>query len=74
VLIGGPGQDTLDGGPGDNVVLDSAATIVRSASKIGNHWLTVHARTVHGKTVLKANGERWTLPHAHLAPHNTTAS
>src|SRR6185437_9545874 len=43
VLIGGPGQDTLDGGPGDNVVLDLAANIVRSATKIGNHWLTVHA-------------------------------
>jgi hypothetical protein len=51
-----------------------AANIVRSATKIGNQWLTVHARTVHGKTVLKANGDKWTLPHAHLAPHNTTAA
>ena len=74
VLIGGAGQDTLDGGPGDNVVLDLAANVVRSATKVGNHWLTVHARTVHGKTVLKANGEKWTLPHAHLAPHNTTTA
>ena len=24
MIIGGPGADTLDGGPGDNVVIDTA--------------------------------------------------
>jgi Ca2+-binding RTX toxin-like protein len=76
VLIGGPGNDTLDGGPGDNIVLDSATNTVKAAARVGNDWLTAHARTVNGKTVLDVGGKRLTLPHAdltHLA-HGTTAS
>jgi Ca2+-binding RTX toxin-like protein len=67
VLIGGPGADTIDGGTGDNVVLDSlAAGSVSSASVVGEEWLARHARTVKGKTVLKVNGEKRTLPRADL--------
>ena len=67
VLIGGPGNDTLDGGPGDNIVLDSAASVVTSARTVTTHWLTTHARSVNGKTVLKVGGKKHTLPHARLA-------
>ena len=67
VLIGGPGNDTIDGGPGDNVVLDNlAANRVTAASAVGKRWVTRHARTVKGKTVLKANGEKHRLPRAKL--------
>jgi Ca2+-binding RTX toxin-like protein len=68
VLIGGPGNDTSDGGPGDNVVLDSfGADTVTSATAAGKDWLKTHARTVHGKTVLKVGGKERTLPRADLA-------
>jgi Ca2+-binding RTX toxin-like protein len=68
VLLGGPGNDTLDGGRGDNVVLQSfGADIATSATTAGNDWLTTHARTVNGKTVLDVSGKARTLPHAGLA-------
>jgi Ca2+-binding RTX toxin-like protein len=68
VLIGGPGTDTIDGGPGDNVVIDAFnADAVTSATVAGEGWLKAHARTVKGKTVLKFNGKKRTLPHADLA-------
>jgi Ca2+-binding RTX toxin-like protein len=68
VLLGGPGNDTLDGGPGDNVVLQSfGADSLTSATTAGNDWLTTHARTVKGKTVLDVGGKQRTLPHAGLA-------
>ena len=51
ILLGGPGTDVTDGGVGDNVVLQ----------------LTQTARTVAGKTVLKVDGERVTLPRAKRA-------
>lgn len=51
VVLGGPGQDVIDGGLGDNVVIQ----LVKSA------------RTVAGKTVLKVDGERVTLPRAKVA-------
>ena len=61
-------NDTLDGGPGDNVVIDSlAANAVRSASVVGKQWLATHARTISGKTVLQVGGEQRTLPRARLA-------
>jgi Ca2+-binding RTX toxin-like protein len=67
VLIGGPGSDTIDGGPGDNVVLDSlTANTVTSAAVAGKAWLTTHARTIKGKTVLKVGGKKRTLPRADL--------
>jgi Ca2+-binding RTX toxin-like protein len=68
VLLGGLGNDTLDGGPGDNIVLQSfGADIVTSATTAGNDWLTTHARTVNGKTVLDVGAKGRTLPHAGLA-------
>jgi Ca2+-binding RTX toxin-like protein len=65
ILIGGPGNDTIDGGPGDNIVLDDLATVT-SASAAGTDWLTSHAHTFNGKTVLDLNGKHRTLPHANL--------
>jgi Ca2+-binding RTX toxin-like protein len=63
VLIGGPGNDTIDGGPGDNVVLDSlSANTVTLATAAGKAWLTTHARTIKGKTVLKVDGKKRKLP------------
>jgi Ca2+-binding RTX toxin-like protein len=68
VLIGGPGTDVLDGAPGSDVVLDSAAVNdVSSATAVGKRWLTKHARSVRGKTVLKVAGEKHKLPRAKLA-------
>jgi Ca2+-binding RTX toxin-like protein len=68
VLIGGPGQDILDGSPGDDVILQSiGADRVSSASAAGQGWLSRHARTVKGKTVLKLDGKTRVLPHAGLA-------
>jgi Ca2+-binding RTX toxin-like protein len=68
VLIGGPGIDVLDGAPGSDVVLDSVAVNeVSSARAVGQRWLSKHARTVRGKTVLKVAGEKHKLPRAKLA-------
>jgi Ca2+-binding RTX toxin-like protein len=68
VLIGGPGNDTVDGGAGDNVVLNGlGANTVKSATTAGKQWLTTHARTVNGKTVLNVGGKKRTLPRARLA-------
>jgi Ca2+-binding RTX toxin-like protein len=68
VLIGGPGADTIDGAPGDDVVLDAvSANTVTGATAAGKRWLTSHARTVKGKTVLKVDGEKRKLPRAELA-------
>ncbi len=67
VLLGGPGSDTSDGGTGDNVVFDaSRAAAATSATVVGKDWLTAHARTVDGKTVLKVGGEKRELPRADL--------
>jgi Ca2+-binding RTX toxin-like protein len=68
VLIGGPGQDILDGSPGDDVILQSiGADQVSSASAVGQEWLSRHARTVKGKTVLTTGGKKRVLPRADLA-------
>ena len=65
VLIGGPGNDTADGGVGDNVVIQSlGANTVKRAEVAGKQWLTTHARTVKGKTVLEVDGKKRTLPRA----------
>jgi hypothetical protein len=48
-------------------VLDSfGANTVRSAAAVGDEWLAANARTVAGKTVLRVDGERRTLPRADL--------
>ncbi|MBJ7332640.1 MAG: hypothetical protein JHC95_22285, partial [Solirubrobacteraceae bacterium] len=68
VLLGGPGADTADGGPGDNVVIDAAQTsTVTAATVAGVKWLNKNARTVRGKTVIKVDGQKRTLPRAKLA-------
>lgn len=68
VLLGGPGLDTLDGGPGSNVVIDGAqSSTVRSAKVAGVKWLNKHAVTVRGRTVIKVDGVKRTLPRAKLA-------
>jgi Ca2+-binding RTX toxin-like protein len=68
VLIGGPGQDILDGSPGDDIILQSiGADRVSSAGTAGQSWLSRHARTVKGKTVLKVDGKKRVLPRADLA-------
>jgi Ca2+-binding RTX toxin-like protein len=68
VLIGGPGTDIIDGGDGDDIEIQSlGADTVTSAVAAGEDWLTTHARTVDGKTVLDVGGKKRTLPRAHLA-------
>src|SRR5215218_9364490 len=68
VLIGGPGNDTIDGGPGSNIEIQSLGSdTVTSAIVAGEEWLTAHADTVDGKTVLDLGGEQFTLPQADLA-------
>lgn len=68
VLLGGPGLDTLDGGPGSNVVIDGAqSSTVSSATVAGVKWLNKHAVTVRGRTVIKVDGVKRTLPRAKLA-------
>ena len=68
VLLGGPGQDILDGAPGDDILIQSiGADRVTSATAVGKKWLSAHARTIKGKTVLKVDGKKRVLPRAKLA-------
>jgi Ca2+-binding RTX toxin-like protein len=67
VLLGGPGNDMLDGGDGDDIEIDGlGADSVTSATAAGKDWLTTHARTVNGKTVLDVGGNDRTLPRVDL--------
>jgi Ca2+-binding RTX toxin-like protein len=59
VLLGGPGNDVIDGAPGDDIVIQGFTA--------GQRFLSAHARTVKGTTVLQVGGERRTLPRAELA-------
>jgi len=43
-----------------------AQDAVTSATGAGKQWLTAHARTVKGKTVLKVDGQKRKLPRAKL--------
>ena len=66
MLLGRPGNDTLDGGHGSNIVIDSfRANTVTSAAFADKDWLTDPSANV---------GPRWssaakvrTLPHAELS-------
>ena len=61
-------HDVLDGGPGSNVVLDSAGvSSVKSAKVAGQPWVKKNFRTVKGKAVLKFRGHTRTLPKLKLA-------
>jgi Ca2+-binding RTX toxin-like protein len=64
VLLGGPGSDLLDGGDGDDIEIEGAAA--RLAGGSGQDWLSTHASTVDGKTVLDLGTRTVTLPKAQL--------
>ena len=62
----------IDGAPGDDVVIQGlSADTVTSATAVGTSWLKAHARVVKGKTVLKVDGKKRTLPRADLGPHRS---
>jgi Ca2+-binding RTX toxin-like protein len=68
VLLGGGGTDVIDGGEGDDIEIQSlGADSVTSAAAADDEWVTTHARTVDGKTVLDVGGKERTLPAADLA-------
>jgi Ca2+-binding RTX toxin-like protein len=68
VLLGGAGTDTIDGGDGDDIEIQSlGADTVTSTAAAGKAWLTTHAQTVEGKTVLDVGGRKQTLPRADLS-------
>jgi len=68
VIIGGLGTDIIDGGDGDDIEIQSiGGDTVTSATSAGEEWLTTHAQTVDGKTVLDVGGKKRTLPRADLA-------
>jgi hypothetical protein len=59
---------TLDGGDGDDIVIDPfGVTTVTSATKAGKQWLATHVHVVNGKTVLDVGGKQRTLPRADLS-------
>ncbi len=65
-LLGG--ADVLDGGPGDDVVVQSlGADTVTAAQTVGREWLGAHAHTAGGETVLELGGRPRTLPQAELS-------
>jgi Ca2+-binding RTX toxin-like protein len=68
VLIGGPGNDTIDGDGGDDIVIDSGANTVTSENVAGTQWLATHIRIVNGRTVITVGGKQRTLPRADLSP------
>ena len=49
------------------MIASLGANRVTSATVVGKDWLTTHARTVKGKTVLDVGGKKRTLPRADLA-------
>ncbi|MDA0173770.1 hypothetical protein OJ998_32010 [Solirubrobacter taibaiensis] len=66
VIIGGQGNDTLNGGADDDVVLGGPGTDVIDGG-LGDNvviQLVKSARTVAGKTTIKLDGERVSLPRA----------
>jgi Ca2+-binding RTX toxin-like protein len=68
VLIGGPGVDVIDGGEGDDIEIQSLGfDSVSSATTVDEEWLTAHARTVEGKTVLEVDGKQMKLPRVDLS-------
>jgi Ca2+-binding RTX toxin-like protein len=67
VLLGGPGADVLDGGDGDDIQIDAAATQANKLAPSGQEWLSAHASTVDGKTLLNLGSRTVTLPQAQLS-------
>jgi Ca2+-binding RTX toxin-like protein len=66
VLLGGPGIDVLDGGDGDDIEIEGAAAARLAGGGTGQEWLSTHASTVDGKTVLDLGNRTVTLPQAQL--------
>ena len=67
MLIGGPGNDTLDGGPGNNVVIDSlSGNGVTSATFAGKDWLSPMSAPSAASRAVRVGGKVRTLPHADL--------
>ncbi len=66
VLLGGPGADVL-GGEGDDIQIDAAAAQVNKSAPSEQEWLSTHAGTVDGKTVLDLGSRTVTLPQAQLS-------
>ena len=64
MLIGGPGFDSLDGGPGDDILIEGAfLDAVTSASVAGGKWLSQRTPSVvNGKTVLHVGGKQRNAP------------
>jgi len=66
VLLGGPGTDVLDGGDGDDVEIQGTDAARLAADTSAQDWLSTHASTVDGKTVLDLGTRTVTLPQAQL--------
>lgn len=67
VLLGGPGLDVLDGGDGDDVEIQGTDAARLAADAAAQEWLSTHASTVDGKTVLDLGSRTVTLPQAQLS-------
>ena len=67
MLIGGAGLDVLDGGSGDNILIQGET--VRSGLVATKAWLARHARTVNGDTVIDVGGRK-----RMIAPNRTLES
>ena len=62
--IGGPGTDTLDGGAGDNVLIDGENIVAGRVE--GDEWLETHTRVEGGRTVLDTGERSYAIPAADL--------
>ena len=56
MLIGGPGTDTVNGGPGENILV--GGEIVTDGQIPTKAWLAFHPRMLDGSTVLDLGGRR----------------
>jgi RTX calcium-binding nonapeptide repeat (4 copies) len=64
VLIGGPGIDTIDGGAGNDIILQGEN--VTDGVVAGSEWLAAHAHVRNGRTVLDLDARSVTVPEADL--------
>ena len=65
MLLGGAGTDTLDGGAGDNVLLDGEQLAAGVAED--QEWLDEHTEVVNGDTVLHTDERSYAIPEADLS-------
>jgi DNA-binding cell septation regulator SpoVG len=70
VILGGLGQDVIDGGDGDDIEIqlvasdDDKVTSVTAADKA---WMVNHLRIVDGKTVIDVGSKQRTLRQTDLS-------